>query len=188
MKDRFQLGDLLVIIDSDKIVYDLNKAQIHSVEEDDDFVFGAISCAARPVAFSIVNQLYKLNREDVIKACDLSNNIKEIVVLSTDDYHLMLSPFVERFTFFGEDQARDLTNDVIDECKKIDVKSLRITQFCMMRHETMPIFPQFKGIIKALTSRKDSSLKIVFFDVPDKDFYEIQTLIRSYENELINNI
>ncbi|MBC7387634.1 MAG: hypothetical protein H7329_00345 [Opitutaceae bacterium] len=179
MKAKFKLGNLETVICSDKIEYDSDHAFIHRVHDDDEYTFDAITCAARPVEFSIVNQLYKLHKEEVKQACDDCNKSKQIGVLTTDNYHLILSPFVDRFTYFGEEQADRLTDQVIDKCIDLKVSKLRITQFCMMRSE-MPYFPQFKGIIKALTTRDDSSVKLVYFDVPEKYFYELTILFKTY--------
>lgn len=183
MKAKYKIKDLELVIDSDKIEFDESKAIIHKVHEDEEFAFEAISCAARPVQFSIVNQLYSLQPELVKEACDEANKEHKIGVLSTNNYHLLLSPFVERFSFFGQKEASQLTNDVIDICKKLNVASLRITQFCMMRHESMPIFDQFKGILNTFISRKDSPIKSVYFDVPDKFFYELNILFKSYQTQ-----
>ena len=179
MKAKFKIGDLVTIICSNKIEYDADHAYMHKVHDDDEYTFQAITCAARPVEFSIVNQLSGLPKEEVKKACDECNRTKQIGVLTTDDYHLIISPFVDRFTYFGEEQAERLTDVVIDKCIQLGVSRLRITQFCMMRGE-MPYFPQFKGIIKALTERKDSSVDVVFFDVPEKYFYELTILLKTY--------
>jgi hypothetical protein len=179
MKAKFKIANLSVIICSDKIEYDANQAYIHKVHEDDEYTFQAITCAARPVEFSIVNRLSGLPKDEVKKACDICNKTKQIGVLTTEDYHLIISPFVDRFTYFGEEQAERLTDVVIDKCIELGVSKLRVTQFCMMRSE-MPYFPQFKGIIKALTSRNDSSVDVVFFDVPEKYFYELTILLKTY--------
>jgi hypothetical protein len=183
MKAKFKIGDLVAVICSDKIQFDSDQAYFHTVDEDPDYTFDAISCAARPVEFSIVNRLYALHYDEVKKACDDCNRTKQIGVLTTDNYHLILSPFVDRFTYFGEEQSEKLTNVVIDKCIELQVKSLRITQFCMMRGE-MPYFPQFKGIINALTERDDSSVELVYFDVPEKFFYELTILFKTYSIEI----
>ena len=117
MREKFNINGITIIIDATKIEYDSKKAHIHAVKEDDEFTFEAISCAARPVEFSIVNQLYKLDKELVKKTCDECNQNKTLGVLSTNNYYLILSPFVDRFTFFGEEQAEALTNGVIEICK-----------------------------------------------------------------------
>lgn len=179
MKAKFKIGDLVTVICSDKIEFDSDHAYFHKVHDDDEYTFEAISCAARPVEFSLVNRLYELHKDEVKKACDECNKTKQIGVLTTDNYHLILSPFVDRFTYFGEEQAERLTDVVIDKCIRLGVKNLRITQFCMMRGE-MPYFPQFKGIIKALTERTDSSVELVYFDVPEKYFYELTILFKTY--------
>jgi len=183
MKAKFKIGDLTTVICSDKIVYDSDHAYFHKVDEDDEYTFDAISCAARPVEFSIVNRLYALHQDEVKKACDECNRTKQIGVLTTDNYHLILSPFVDRFTYFGEEQAERLTDVVVSKCIELGVKKLRITQFCMMRGE-MPYFPQFKGILKALTSRADSSVDLVYFDVPEKFFYELTILLKTSSIEV----
>lgn len=181
MRAKFHIGHLEVIIDATKIDFNESKAQFFAIKEDDEYTFEAISCAARPMEFSIVNQLYALDHQKVKDLCDYCNKTKELGVLSTNNYHLIVSPFVERYTYFGEEQAEQLTNEVIDICKKLDLNSLRITQFCMLRHDTMPIYPQFKGILKALTSRLDSNVSVVFFDIPEDHFYELKILFESYQ-------
>ncbi|MFN8436518.1 MAG: hypothetical protein U0V72_02675 [Cytophagales bacterium] len=181
MREKFNINGITIIIDATKIEYDSKKAHIHAVKEDDEFTFEAISCAARPVEFSIVNQLYKLDKELVKKTCDECNQNKTLGVLSTNNYYLILSPFVDRFTFFGEEQAEALTNGVIEICKDKNISSLRITQFCMLRSDVMPAYLQFKGIIKALTERKDSTLKRVFFDIPEDHFYDLKILFKTFE-------
>ena len=179
-KRKFTFKDLDVVIASGRIEYDEEGAIIKKVNEDDEYTFDAITCAARPVEFSIVNQLYKLDKNAVDEACDECNRSRHIGILTTDKFHLILSPFVERYTFFGKEQAEDLTNDVIEECKFLGAETLRITQFTMMRGN-MPFYDQFKGILDALTTSEDSPLKLVYFDVPDKNFYELETLFQSYE-------
>jgi len=181
MKYKYKIAGIEMVIESGTIEYDENKAVISKVNEDDEYVFDAVSCAARPVEFSIVNQLYHLDKEAVKGACEKTNKSQKMGVLSTNNYHLLLSPFVERFTFFGNNEASQLTNDVIDIAKGLGVKSLRITQFCMMRHESMPIFDQFKGIIETFIKRADSSVKLVYFDVPEKFLYELNILFKSFE-------
>lgn len=181
MRAKFNINGVSIIIDASKIVYDGKKGHIHMVKEDDEFTFEAISCAARPVEFSIVNQLYTLDKEKVIEMCNHCNTNKVLGVLSTNNYHLILSPFTDRLTFFGEEQAEALTNGVIDICKEKNISSLRITQFCMLRSDIMPAYLQFKGILNALTGRKDSSLKTVFFDVPEDHFYDLKILFGTYE-------
>ena len=183
MRAKFNINGVTIVIDATKIEYDSKNAHIHTVKEDDEFTFEAISCAARPVEFSIVNQLYTLDKHKVVEMCDYCNKNKALGVLSTNNYHLILSPFVDRFTFFGEEQAQILTNGVIDICKERNIKSLRITQFCMLRSDVMPAYLQFKGIINALTQRKDSSLTTVFFDVPEDHFYDLKILFGTYENQ-----
>jgi hypothetical protein len=178
-KQKFKIKNLEVVLASGRIVFDEEKAQMQAVNEDVEYVFDVITCAARPVEFSIVNQLYKLDKQKVIDACEVCNSTRKIGILTTNKYHLILSPFVERHTFFGKDQAYKLTIDVMDECNFLGAESLRITQFTMMRGN-MPFFDQCKGIIEALSSRLDLSLKLVYFDVPDKYFYELTTLFGSY--------
>ena len=179
-KEKFRIKGVDIVIASGRIVFDEENAVMKAVNEDEEYSFDAITCAARPVEFSIVNQLYKLDKQAVIEACDECNRTRRIGILTTNKYHLILSPFVERYTFFGKEQARKLTEDVIDECKFLGAESLRITQFTMMRGN-MPFFDQFKGIIEALTTDRESPLKLVYFDVPDKYFYEVSTLFNSYE-------
>lgn len=181
MREKFKINGVTIVIDATKIEYDGVKGHIHAVKEDDEFSFEAISCAARPVEFSIVNQLYKLDKEAVKQLCDYCNTNKELGVLSTNNYFLIVSPFVDRFTFFGEEQAEALTNGVINICKERNIQSLRITQFCMLRSDVMPAYLQFKGIIKAITERKDSTLKTVFFDVPEDHFYDLKILFKTFE-------
>lgn len=183
MRAKFNINGVTIVIDASKIEYDSKKAHIHAVKEDDEFTFEAISCAARPVEFSVVNQLYTLDKEKVREMCDYCNKNKTLGVISTNNYHLILSPFVDRFTFFGEEQAETLTNGVIDICKEKNIKSLRITQFCMLRSDVMPAYLQFKGIIKALTERNDSSLKTVFFDIPEDHFYDLKILFGTFETK-----
>lgn len=178
-KKIFPLKNLDVAIASERIIYDSENAMIKEVAEDDTFVFDAITCAARPVQFSVVNRLYNLDPTAVAEACEECNSTRRIGILTTQKYHLILSPFVERHTFFGKDQANKLTKDVLEECKFLGVESLRITQFCMMRGY-MPFYDQFKGIIEALLENKDSALKLVYFDVPDKNFFELERLFESY--------
>lgn len=178
-KEKFIFKKLEVIIATGRIEFDSENAVIKKVHDDDQYTFDAITCAARPVEFSIVNQLYKLDKDEVIAACDECNFSRKIGVLSTEKYHLILSPFVERYTFFGKEQAFKLTADVIEECKYLGCEHLRITQFTMMRGH-MPFYDQFKGIIEALISVKDSPVKLVYFDVPDKTFFEVSTLLKSY--------
>lgn len=180
-KAKFKIQNLQVVIASGRIEYDEDGAIMKAVNEDDEYTFDVVSCAARPVEFSIVNQLYKLDKQTVIDACDECNRTRRIGVLTTNKYHLILSPFVERHTFFGKEQAEKLTNDVIEECKFLGAETLRITQFTMMRGH-MPFYDQFKGIVEALITRRDSPLRLVYFDVPDKYFYELSTLFQSYEN------
>jgi hypothetical protein len=179
-KSLFKIKKLNVVIASGRIEFDAENAVIKKVHDDDEYTFDAITCAARPVEFSIVNQLYKLDKREVQAACDEANYSRRIGVLSTEKYHLILSPFVERYTFFGKDQAFKLTVDVIDECKILGCESLRITQFTMMRGH-MPFYDQFKGIIEALLTVKDSAVKLVYFDIPDKNFFEVSTLLKSYQ-------
>jgi len=186
LKAIFKIANLSVVIDSSRIVFDSEMAHIYRVNDDDEFTFDVITCAARPVEFSIVNHLYSLDHERVVEACQECNRTKELYVLSNNNNHLILSPFVERYTFFGEEQARDLTIGVIDICNNLGAESLRITQFCMMRSE-MPFFPQFKGILNALIGRPDSSLHLVYFDVPEKYFYELNILFKTYENPSLVN-
>jgi len=180
-KAKFKLQKLKVVIATGRIDFDEENAVINAVNEDEEYTFDVISCAARPVEFSIVNQLYKLDKQAVIEACEECDTTRKIGVLSTNKYHLILSPFVERHTFFGKEQAEKLTHEVIEECVFLGAESLRITQFTMMRGH-MPFYDQFKGIIEALITSKDSTLKLVYFDVPDKYFYELSTLFNSYEN------
>jgi hypothetical protein len=186
MKAKFKIGKLQVVIADDKIEHDEKKAVIHKVNEDEEFSFDAITCLARPVEFSILNRLYSLDKKEVRKTCDIVNATKEIGVISTDNYHLILSPLFDRFTFFGSDEARDLTNEVIDKSIELGVTSLRITQFCLMLHEH-PVFDQFKGIMSAFTSREDSPIKLVYFDVPDKYFYELNIFFQTYEKRLVKH-
>lgn len=186
MKATFTIGNLKVVIDSSRIVFDSEMAHIYRVNDDDEYTFDVVTCAARPVEFSIVNHLYKLDKDKVVEACQECNRTKELYLLSANNYHLILSPFVERYTFFGEEQAKGLTSGVIDICNTLGAESLRITQFCMMRSE-MPYFPQFKGILNALLERPDSSLHLVYFDVPEKYFYELNILFKTYENPSLVN-
>lgn len=178
-KEKFIIKKIEIVIATGRIEFDAENAVIKKVHDDDFYTFDAITCAARPVEFSIVNQLYKLDKTEVIAACDECNFSRKIGVLSTEKYHLILSPFVERYTFFGKDQAFKLTADVIETCQNLDCEHLRITQFTMMRGH-MPFYDQFKGIIEAVISIKDSPLKLVYFDVPDKTFFEVSTLLQSY--------
>ncbi len=180
MKAKFKIGKLQVIIDSSRIEVDAEKAQFSRIQEDDEYSFDVISCAARASEFSIVSQLYKGDKQTIIDTCASINESKKIGVIQNGDSYLMLSPFVERYTFFGEEQAEKFTNEVIDASITHNLNSLRITQFCLMRSE-MPFFPQFKGILKALTERDDSTLEIVYFDIPEDHFYELQILFNSYE-------
>lgn len=186
MKAKFKLDALNVVITDDKIEHDETKAVIHKVKDDEEYTFDAITCLARPVEFSVLNRLYSLDKKEVRKICDIVNTTKETGVISTDNYHLILSPMFDRFTFFGKDEAEKLTNEVIDECIKLNVKSLRVTQFCLMLHEH-PVFDQFKGILQAFTSRKDSPLDLVYFDVPDKYFYELNIFFQTFEKKPIKN-
>lgn len=186
MKATFNISNLKVVIDSDRIVFDAEMAHFYRIDDDDEYTFDVITCAARPVEFSIVNQLSHLDRDVVVQACAECNETKELYLLSTNNYHMILSPFVERYTFFGEEQAKDLTLGVVDICNNLGAKSLRITQFCMMRSE-MPFFPQFKGILNALLERPDSSLDLVYFDVPEKYFYELNILFKTYEDPSLVN-
>lgn len=179
-KAKFKIQNLDVVLATGRIDFDEENAVMRAVNEDEEYTFDVIACAARPVEFSIVNQLYKLDKQAVIDACDECNRSRRIGILTTNKYHLILSPFVERHTFFGKEQAEKLTNEVIEECKFLGAESLRITQFTMMRGH-MPFYDQFKGIIEALITRRDSSLKLVYFDIPDKFFYELSTLFKSYE-------
>lgn len=180
-KSKYKIQKLQVVLATGRIDFDEENAVMNAVDEDDEFTFDVISCAARPVEFSIINQLYKLDKQTVIEACEECNYSRKIGVLTTNKYHLILSPFVERHTFFGKDQAKKLTDEVIEECIFLGAESLRITQFTMMRGH-MPFYDQFKGILEALTTRPDSTLKLVYFDVPDKYFYELSTLFKSYES------
>ncbi len=184
MNYKFNIAGVEMVIETGNIAYDEAKAVITKVHEDDEYTFDAISCAARPVEFSIANQLYSLDKEVLKNACNQANETQTIGVLSNNNLHLLLSPFVERFTFFGHDEAAKLTNDVIDICIQLNAAKLRITQFCMMRHESMPIFHQFKGIIETFIKRKDSTIKLVYFDIPEKFSYELNTLFKSYEKDL----
>jgi hypothetical protein len=170
MRAKFNINGVTIIIDATKIEFDSEKAQFHKIKEDDEYSFEAISCAARPVEFSIVNQLYTLDKEKIKEMCDYCNKNAELGILSTNNYYLILSPFTDRFTFFGEEQAEEK-----------NIHSLRITQFCMLRSDVMPAYLQFKGIIKALTERTDSSLKTVFFDIPEDHFYDLKILFGTYE-------
>jgi hypothetical protein len=179
-KEKFNIQGLKVVIASGNIVYDEEQAIIKAVNEDNEYTFDVVACAARPVEFSVVNQLYKLDKQAVIEACEECNSSKKIGVLSTNKYHLILTPFVEKHTFFGKEQAKKLTNEVIEECKFLGAESLRITQFTMMR-SGMPFFDQFKGITEALLVDRESTLKLVYFDVPDKYFFELTQLFKSYE-------
>jgi len=183
MRAEFIISKYKVIIDDSKIDYNLERAQIKAVKEDDIYTFDVISCAARPVEFSVVNQLSKLDKELVKEKCDYANQNKEMVVLSTHNYHLILTPFVERYTYFGEEQAEIFTHEVIDICNELHAKSLRITQFCMLRSDNMPVYPQFKGILNAFLKRKDEALlEIIFFDVPQDHFYDLEILFKTYQN------
>lgn len=180
-KEKFKIQGLNVVIASGNIEFDENQAMMKAVNDDDEYTFDVIACAARPVEFSIVNQLYRLDKQAVIEACEECNESKRIGVLTTNKYHLILTPFVEKYTFFGKEQAEKLTDEVIEECKFLGAESLRITQFTMMRGN-MPFFDQFKGIIEALIVDRDSTLNLVYFDVPEKYFYELTQLFKSYEN------
>jgi len=182
MKNKFKINDLQLIICDDKIQHDESKAVIHKVLDDEDYSFDAITCLARPVEFSIVNQLYNLDKKKVKEACDECNKSKKIKVLSTQSYHLILCPLIERYTFFGKDQAEKLSNQVIDTCNEYKISTLRITQFCMMLDEFLPIYDQFKGILHAFSTRSDSTIKTVYFDVPEKNYYQLKTLFATYEN------
>jgi|GEM_PF-1060119 hypothetical protein len=186
MKEKFHIGPIEAIISDNKIEHDEGRAVIHRVLEDEEYTFDAITCLARPVEFSVVNQLYTLDKQRVIKECERCNKTKEIGVLSTDNYHLILNPLIERHTFFGKKEANRLTNDVIDLCIRLDVKRLRITQFCLMQSE-LPFYDQFKGILDAFSTRFDSTVKVVYFDVPDKNFYQLRILFQTYENPVRNN-
>ncbi len=53
MKAKFKIGHLDTIICSNKIEYDADHAYMHKVHDDDEYTFQAITCAARPVEFSI---------------------------------------------------------------------------------------------------------------------------------------
>ena len=181
MKEKFRIGPVEAIISDNKIEHDEERAVIHRVLEDEEFIFDAITCLARPVEFSIVNRLYALDPQRVIKECERCNKTKEIGVLSTENYHLILNPLIERHTFFGKTEANRLTNDVIDLCNRLEVKTLRITQFCLMQSE-LPYYDQFKGILDAFSTRFDSSIKVVYFDVRDKNFYQLRILFKTYEN------
>ena len=181
MKDKFRIGPVEAIIADDKIEHDQDRAIIHRVLDDEEYTFDAITCLARPVEFSVLNRLYTLDKQRVIKECERCNKTKEIAVLSTDNYHLILNPLIERHTFFGKKEANRLTNDVIDLCIRLEVQRLRITQFCLMQSE-LPFYDQFKGILDAFSSRHDSPVRVVYFDVPDKNFYQLSVLFRTYEN------
>jgi hypothetical protein len=186
MKSKFKIGNLLVVMTDDKIEHDETKAVIHKVKEDEEYTFDAITCLARPVEFSILNRLYSLDKKEVRKVCDQVNQTKEIGVISTDNYHLILSPMFDRFTFFGSDEAENLTNEVIDKSIELNVKSLRITQFCLMQHEH-PFFDQFKGIMSAFTTRKDSPIEVVYFDIHEKYFYELNIFFQTFEKGLVKH-
>ncbi|MFN0049762.1 MAG: hypothetical protein ACKVOU_11625 [Cytophagales bacterium] len=179
-KEKFLIQNLQVVLATGRIDFDEEDAVMNAVHEDEEYTFDVIACAARPVEFSIINQLYKLDKQAVIEACEECNFSRRIGVLTTNKYHLILSPFVERHTFFGKDQAEKLTNEVIEECIFLGAESLRITQFTMMRGH-MPFYDQFKGILDALLKNRESPLKLVYFDVPDKYFYELSTLFKSYQ-------
>lgn len=179
-KKKFLIKGLTVVVATGRIEFDEENAVIKRVHDDDEYTFDAVTCAARPVEFSIVNQLYKLDKQEVTAACEDCNFSRRIGVLTTEKYHLILSPFVERYTFFGKEQAAKLTADVIDECQFLSCDSLRITQFAMMRGH-MPFFDQFKGIIETLFTDKESPITLVYFDVPEKSFDEVCTLFTSYE-------
>lgn len=183
MKEKFKIGRVEAVITDDKIEHDEEKAIIHRVLDDEEYTFDAITCLARPVEFSVVNQLYSLDKQAVLKACERCNQTKEIGVLSTENYHLILNPLVERNTFFGKKEAEKLTNDVIDLCIQLNVKTLRITQFCLMLRD-LPFFDQFKGILDAFSTRHDSTVKLVYFDVPEKYFYQLRILFNSYEKSV----
>ncbi len=180
LKKKFLIKGLKVVVATGRIEFDEENAVIKRVHDDDEYMFDAITCAARPVEFSVVNQLYKLDKQEVRAACEDCNFSRRIGVLTTEKYHLILTPFVERYTFFGKEQAAKLTADVIDECQFLGCDSLRITQFAMMRGH-MPFFDQFKGIVETLFTDKESPITIVYFDVPEKSFDEVCTLFTSYE-------
>ena len=180
MKEKYRIGTVETIICDNKIEHDAQQAIIHRVLEDDEYTFAGITCLARPVKFSVVNQLYALDAQRVIKECERVNRTRQIGVLSTDNYHLILNPLIERNTFFGKDEANQLTNDVIDLCIQLQITSLRITQFCLMQSQ-LPFYDQFKGILDAFAARHDSPITRVYFDVPDKNFYQLSTLFKTYE-------
>ncbi|TAF74595.1 MAG: hypothetical protein EAZ53_08075 [Bacteroidetes bacterium] len=180
LKEKFKIKSLTVVVATGRIEYDEEIAAIKKVHDDDEYEFDAVTCAARPVEFSIINNLYKLDKQEVVAACEDCNFSRRIGVLTTDKYHLILSPFVERHTFFGKEQAAKLTADVIDECQFLGCDSLRITQFAMMRGQ-MPFYDQFKGILETLYTDKESPITLVYFDVPEKFFDEVCTLFGSYQ-------
>ncbi|TAG52321.1 MAG: hypothetical protein EAZ27_12435 [Cytophagales bacterium] len=180
LKEKFQLKKLTVVVATGRVEFDEENAVIKKVHDDNEFLFDAITCAARPVEFSIVNQLYKLDKQEVLAACEDCNFSRRIGVLTTEKYHLILTPFVERYTFFGKDQAAKLTEDVIDECTFLGCDTLRITQFAMMRGH-MPFYDQFKGIVETLLTDKESPITLVYFDVPEKNYDEVCTLFNSYK-------
>lgn len=180
MKYQYTIGKIDVVLRDDKIIFDENNAFIHQVLDDEEYTFDAIACAARPIKFSVVNKLYNLDNNQVEEACKLCNETKEIGVLTTNNYHLILSPFPEKLTYFGEKQAEELTSAVLEVCEELNVKTFRITQFCMMRG-VMPYFDQFKGIINALDSSRNHTVKMVYFDIPDKEIYSLNILFKSYQ-------
>ena len=97
MVKEYNIEGVTMALADDKIKLDAENAYIHTVLDSEKYDIDAVTCAARPVEFSIVNKLSNLTSEEVKNACDVCNETKEIGVISSENYHLILSPFLSLF-------------------------------------------------------------------------------------------
>ena len=181
MKYTYQIKGIKIVIADDMVEHEPDQAIIYKIIDDQNYDFDLVSCLARPIEFSAANALYHLDKDELKQACDIANDSQKVQVLAASKYHLLVCPLVERFRYFGKQQAYNLTNEVIDIAQNLGATSLRITQFCLMLSDYLPFYDQFKGILDALTSRVDNTIQELYFDVPEEHSYDLNKLFMSYE-------
>ena len=172
MRKKYAISDLDLTIVNGNILYETTIGHIYFVNPDPYNFADAVSCTANVDGFTVLTRLFdweKVNEfNDAFLEC---NRRKEIAIIEHKVYFLLLSPKTGLLSISGSEK---LTNDLLDACEELEIKTLRITQFCMLLGK----FPSddFLGVLRAIKSRKHKVLRSIIFDVSHNYFNDFDKL------------